>query len=145
MTDCRSERIAAESAAMVTGRKHRHDVFARQKCRDRQQAAAEGFAEDQAIRFDMLVVAGQQLAGAAPTGLYFVANKQDVMTRANFAARGQIAIGGHDDAGFALDRFNQESRCARRDRRLEGRRITERYRDKAWCEGAETVTVLRFR
>ena len=69
------EWIAAEGAAVVTGRKSFEDVAACEKGRHRVQAAAERLAEHQSVGTDCIMIAGQERARSAEAGLNLIADQ----------------------------------------------------------------------
>ena len=69
------------------------------------------------------MLAGQQVASAAESGLYLVGDQQYVVAVADLGAGGKITVGGNDDAAFALDRLDEKGGGIRRDRRFQCRRV----------------------
>ncbi len=58
------------------------------------------------------VLEGEEGAGAAEAGLDLVADEEDVVLVADVSQVREIAARRHDDAGFALDGFDEEgARC----------------------------------
>src|SRR6516164_3013496 len=64
------------------------------------------------------------------------------MLAADARALGEIALRRHDDPALALDRFDQERRSVRCDRRFERRCVAERNQREARRERTEAVAIL---
>ena len=95
----------------------------------------ERLAEHEPVGLHAVVVAREQLAGAAEAGLHLVGDEQHVALAADPRARGEIAGRRHDDAALALDRLDEERGGVRRDRALERRRVAERHQLKPGGNG----------
>src|SRR5215472_7841420 len=67
----------------------------------------------------------EQLAGAAEPGLDLVEDQHHVVRTAEFAYLREIAGRWNDDAGFPLDRLDEEGDRVRRDRSLQRRGVAE--------------------
>ena len=65
--------------------------------------ATQGFAEDEDVRTDALVVACQHLAGAGNAALHLVGHEEDVVLLADVIAFLQVAFVGDVHASLALD------------------------------------------
>ena len=63
--DGRRHRIAAKGRSVGSNGKVVHDLVARQHRRDREHAAAQRLAQDQHVRLDRVVVAGEEFAGSS--------------------------------------------------------------------------------
>ena len=72
------------------------------------------------------MIAGQDPAGAAEAGLHFVGDHEHVVTSADLAHGAQVADGGHDDAGLALDRLDDEGGDVEAHRVADGELLVER-------------------
>ncbi len=140
----RAQRVAAERAAVVAGAQHAHHFLAGAEGRHRQQPAAQRLAEDDGIGLHVLVLAGEELAGAPQAGLHLVGDEQHVLLAADARALREVALGRHHDARLALYGFHEERRGLRRDGGLERRGVAERHVAEALGGvGAEVVAVLR--
>ena len=89
---------------------HREDLLRRHRRADRHHAAAERFRQTQDVRLNVLMLAGEHLAGAAHTGLHFVEDQQGAKLVAQFAHRRQIPRRRQDHPPFALNRL-KDHRC----------------------------------
>jgi len=78
------------------------DVVAHEDGGDGDEASAEGFGEDDHVGLHVVVMGGDEGAGAADAGLNFVKNEQGAVFFAEDLDGGEIAGGRGDDAGFAL-------------------------------------------
>ena len=136
------QRIAAERAAVIAGREHLHHVVGADERRHRQQAAAQRLAEDHAVGLHAVVLAREELAGAAHAGLDLVADQQHVALAADARALREIARRRHDDAAFALDRLDQERRGVAADRARE--RVGVAERNRAGSRGANGPKPSRY-
>ena len=141
----RGERVAAERRAMRTGCEDIHDVASRDESRDRQHAAAKRFAQDQAVWTNAFVFEGKPGPGAAEPRLDLVKNEQHTMRVADSANSCKPTGRRHNDASFALDRFDQHGRRLRRHRPFHGGEVAEGDRTKAWGERSEVASIIRFR
>src|SRR5579863_6155363 len=90
------------------------------------------------------MLAGEHPAGAAEAGLNLVGDQQDTLARAEIGHLPQIPVGRDEDAGFALDGFDQEGASAGSYGGFERLDVPERHADEARREGAEAVAVERF-
>ena len=127
---------------MGAGREHVHDLAGGDEGGDRQHAAAERLAQDDAVGTDALVLECEPGAGAAEARLHLVEDQQHAVRVADAAQPGEIARRRHDDAGLALDRLDQHRRRLGRDRALDGGEIAERHRAEAGRERSEAVAVV---
>ena len=89
---------------------HREDLLRRHRRADRHHAAAERFRQTQDVGLNVLMLAGEHLAGAAHTGLHFVEDQQGAKLVAQFAHRRQIPRRRQDHPPFALNRL-KDHRC----------------------------------
>ena len=129
---------------MVTRRKHVHDIAATEEHRHRQNAAAEGFAQNQAVWMNILVLARQQFARAPESGLNFVGNQQHVVFAAQFLCSFEVSRRRHDDATFTLNRFNEKRRCVFINGGLQRSDVTVFDESKARRKRPESMLILRF-
>lgn len=107
--DGAAERVAAVGGAVGAGLDGQHDVAGAEDAGDGVHAAGEGLAEEDEVGLDAGgVLVAEELAGAGDAGLDLVADEQDVVFGAQGARVGEVAGGGDDDAGFALDRLDEE-------------------------------------
>jgi hypothetical protein len=75
------ERIATEGAAVIARREHLHQVVGADERRHGKKPAAERLAEDDAVGAHILVLAREELPGAAHSGLDLVADEEHVVSR----------------------------------------------------------------
>ena len=114
--DRAGERIAAEGRAVLAGLERAEHRRVGKHGRDRIEAAGQCLAEQRHVGLDAVVLLRQQLAGAAEPGLDLVEDQHHVMRGADFAHPCEIPRWRDDDAGFSLDRLDQEGDGVRRDR-----------------------------
>src|SRR6516225_12400789 len=67
----------------------------------------------------------EQLAGAPEPGLELIEDQHHIVRTAELAYLREIAGRWNDDAGFPLDRLDEEGDCVRRDRSLQRRGVAE--------------------
>ena len=84
------------------------DVVAHENGGDGDEASAEGFGEDDHVGLDVVAMAGDEGAGAADAGLDFVEDEEGAVFFAEALDGGEVAGGGGDDAGFALEGFEDD-------------------------------------
>ncbi len=142
MADCGGECVAAEGRAVRAGREHVHQRALADERRDRQHAAAQRLAENEAVGDDAFVLEREPGAGAPKAGLHLVDDQEHVVGVADPAQPREEARGRHDDAGLALDRLDQDSGSPRRDRPLDGGEIAERHSAESGGEGTEAVAIV---
>src|SRR5208337_1669397 len=136
------QRIASESAAVVTGMEHAQNLLGREHCRDRIKAAGKRFADDDGVRPDAFMHVGEQLAGAAEARLDLVGNQEHAILLADGRCFFQESGGRNHNAGFSLNGLDQErtgvwsNRAAQRSRVAVGNNLEPRR------ERAEAVAVL---
>lgn len=106
--DGRPERIAAEGGPVRARFDGEHEVFGAEHAAHGIHAAGEGFAQCDEIGFDAAVLVTEEFAGACDACLDLVADQQDVVFFAERLHRAQVRIGGDHDAGFALDRLDDD-------------------------------------
>src|SRR3546814_6434207 len=80
--------------------------------------------------------------GPADTALHFVQDQHQVMLVAQLAQALQEFIGGNADAALALDRFDEETRGIRADRRLCGFEVIEFHVFEARQQRVEALVHL---
>ncbi len=141
----RRERIAAEGRTVASGTHQVEHRRARDECGDREQAAAQGLADDDGVGTDAFVHVGEPGAGAAEARLDLVDDQQDVARGAQFARGAQEAWRRRDDAGFALDRLDQDRAGVLVDRFAESRDVAEVEVPEPGRERAEVGAVVVFR
>ena len=77
---------------------------------DRHDTTAKRLAEGEDVGHHIVGFAGPERAGAAHAGLYLVQDEEDVVPVTDLTQLGQVVVGGYDDAGLALDGFDDNSR-----------------------------------
>src|SRR5579875_3213913 len=105
--DRRRERIPPERAPVVARLERRHDVPRREDRRDRIDAAAERFPEDEDVGLCILVLISEAHSGPPKPGLNLVRYEQPGSFTAERAGGREISVGGDDDPAFTLDRLDQ--------------------------------------
>ena len=103
------QRVAAKGGAVGTRSVNAQDVVIGSHSGQRHYAAAQSLAQDEDVGLHGFVLHGEHIAGAGKTGLDFVGHEQDIVLGADLPHFLQITRRRHDDAGFALDGFSQES------------------------------------
>ena len=107
--------------------------------RQRHHPAAQCLAEQVDVGHDAPVLTRESAPGAREARLDLVGDHQHVVLAAQRAHRGQVVIRRHDDAGLALDRFEQHRDRVVIDRARPARRRPERHRPEAGRERAEAA------
>src|SRR6185369_2456138 len=110
---------------MLTWFQRAEDLVVGKHGRDGIETAGQSFAEQRHIRLDALVLFRKQLAGAAEYSLDLVEDQHHVVRSAELAHPREIACRWNDDAGFALDGFDQEGDGVRRDGVFQRGKIAE--------------------
>lgn len=128
---------------MIAGLKELHDVLPREEQGNRQQPAAQGLAQDQAVGAHILVLAVEQFPRTSQPGLDLVDEQQHVMRPADLGAARQVAGRRHDDPALALDGFYQEGRGVGVNGLVQGLGVAERDAPETGRERSESVPVLR--
>jgi hypothetical protein len=87
------------------------DVLPEDHRRQRDIARVDALGDDEDVRHDVPVLAGEPFAGAAEAGDHLVADEENSVAVADLADRLEVAIGGNDDPvrpddGFEDDRCN---------------------------------------
>ena len=137
VTDRRRKGVAAERRAVLAGMQHPENVAIGHHRGQRYHAAAQGLAEQIDVGHHVPVVAGKGPAGAGQAGLNFVGDHENVSGRADLAYFRQVVIRRHDDAGFALDRLQQDCDGVLVDRIGQRGDIPEGHRTEARRERPE--------
>nr|POE63625.1 hypothetical protein CFP56_04528 [Quercus suber] len=106
--DGRAERVAAVGRAVGAGLDGQHDGFAAEDAGDGVHASRDGFAEEDQVGLDATPFVAEQPTGPRDTGLDLIADEQDVVFGAELPQTLEVAVVGYDDAGFALDRLDQD-------------------------------------
>ena len=142
--DGRCERIAPEGRAMLARLKQAKHAFVRKHRRHRIDASTQGLAEDHDVRAHVLVIAAQEPPGAAQSSLNLVGHKQDVVPARQSRHRFEVAVRRHNDAGFTLDRLEQDGAGIRVDRGFDSAGVAVGDDDEARRERAEVVAIKRL-
>jgi len=88
---------------VVAGLEDVHDLAARKEQRHWNEPTAQRLAESDAVRPHPVVLASEQTAGAAETGLDLVADQKHVAGTADPRDLRQVTSRRHVDPAFALD------------------------------------------
>lgn len=116
----RRQRIAAKRAAMIARREHGHHVRPCDERRHRQQPSRPAPCQASRVRGRMPSCSYAKLRPVRPMpGLHLVTDEQNIVTRTDFADTAQIAGRRQHDAGFTLNRLDQERGRVRRDGALQ--------------------------
>src|SRR6516225_2088399 len=142
--DCCSYGVAAKGRTMRARREHVHDVLAADKCRHRQNATAQRLAQNESVRADTFVLIRKPGAGPAETRLHLVEDQKDTLGVADPPHARQPTLRRHDDASFALNRFDQHGSSIGTDRALHSGKVAERNRAESWREWSKAVAIIRF-
>src|SRR5207344_2957167 len=106
--DGASERVAAESTAVLARFQHAEDLVVREHRRYRIEAARKRLTDQGKIGLDPFMLFGEQPAGAAEPSLNLVENQNHVVARTNFADRFEITGRRNYHPRLALDGLDQE-------------------------------------
>src|SRR3974377_1010425 len=142
--DCCGYGVAAKGRTMRARREHVHDVLAADKCRHRQNAAAQRLAQNESVRADVFVLIRKPGAGPAETRLHLVEDQKDTLGIANPPHALQPTLRRHDDAGFALNGFDEHGSSIGTDRALHSGKVAERNRAESGREWPKAVAIIRF-
>lgn len=99
--------------------------FATRQQRRQRHAAAEAFAEGDDVGAYSVVLFGKQGTATANAGLDFVEDQQDAQLAAQPFHTFEVVLGRRDNAGFALDRLEQDGDGLRIDCGVQGWQIIE--------------------
>ena len=113
--------------------------------RQRHHPAAQCLAEQVDVGHDTPVLTRESAPGAREARLDLVGDHQHVVLAAQCPHRGQVVIRRHDDAGLALDRFEQHRHRVVIDGAGERGGVPERDRPEAGSERAEAAAGSRIR
>ena len=129
---------------MTAGTEHSQNFTAGYDGRHWVCSAGESLAQDQHIRLDVLGVAGEEMPSAAKAGLNLVCHQQHAFPAADRRRVADETLGRDQDAGFALNRLEQESAGVRSNRLLQRFRVAKRNGCEAGREGPESVAIQRL-
>ena len=141
--DGRGQRVAAEGRAVLARSEDAEDVRVADDRRDGDDAAAERLAEQVEVGHDPDEVAGEGRAGAAEARLDLVGDEQHVALGADRPDRRKVVGRRHEDAGLALDGFDQHGHGVVVDRVGERRGVAVGHGAEARRERAEIVAGVR--
>ena len=128
---------------MVAGVEDAEDLARAEHGGDGIEAAGERLADDQDVGRDLLVLVGEELAGAAKAGLDLVEHKENVVLAADGGDLAEVAGGRNDDAGLALDGLDEEGAGVGRDGGAQRLGVAEGYGAEAGRKRAKAVAILR--
>src|SRR3974390_379651 len=142
--DCCGYGVAAKGRTMRARREHVHDVLAADKCRHRQNAAAQRLAQNESVRADVFMLIRKPGAGPAETRLHLVEDQNDTPGVADPPHARQPTLRRHDDASFALNGFDEHGSGVGTDRALHSGKVAERNRAESWREWSKAVAIIRL-
>ena len=109
--DGAAERVAAVRGAVRAGLDGQHDGFGPEHGGDGVHAAGDGLAEEDEVGFDVGPFVAKEFPRAGDARLDLVADEKDVVFVAEGAGVAEVGGVWDDDAGFALDRLDEEGGC----------------------------------
>src|SRR3974377_363068 len=142
--DCGGYGVAAKGRTMRARREDVHDVLAADKSRHWQNAAARRLAQNESVRADVVMLIRKPGAGPAETRLHLVEDQKDTLGVADPPHARQPALRRHDDAGLALNGFDEHSSSIGTDHALHSRKVAERNRAESGREWPKTFAIIRF-
>ena len=110
---------------MTARREDSEDIGVGDDGRNGKDPAAEGLAQAHRVGAHSLVVTGEAPARPAETGLDLVGDHQDVVPRAQFPDRRQVALAGYVHPGLSLDRLEEDGHGVFVDRFLDRGDVVE--------------------
>ena len=130
------DRVAAEGGAVVAALHGLGDLGPGDGGPDR-VAGAERLGHGDHVGPDLVVLVGEEAAGAAHPGLDLVHHQQHPGPRGHLPDGPQVAGGRDPDPGLALDRLDQHGRRVRADGRGQGVDVAEGHVGEAGGHGLE--------